>query len=89
MRRYISQLVVLVGLAAALAGCDSNNTDGGSVAGVLGTELVVKQTTPQIAYELRVSEPARVTLTLETPARVTEVRMFECSQPGDIAENRS
>ena len=88
MRRYISQLVVLLGLAAALAGYASTNTDGGSVAVVLGTELVVKQTTPQIAYELRVSEPARLTLTLEMPARVTEVRMFECSLPRDVSANR-
>ncbi|MEM8532904.1 MAG: hypothetical protein AAGF95_18800 [Chloroflexota bacterium] len=48
-------------------------------ASVLGTDLFLTQTSSSIDYELHVSEPAKVTLTLDTLARSIEATLFECS----------
>lgn len=86
--RPSTRRALILGIAVFLAGCASTTATETPVASALGTALVVKQTTPQIVYEVHVSNPAEVTLTLETLARVTEIKMFECSQTTDIANGQ-
>lgn len=76
MNRYLLQTLLCIGCVSALVACSQTHTPAASV---LGTNLFLTQTASSIDYELHVSEPAKVTLTLDTQARSIETTLFECS----------
>ena len=76
MNRHLLQTILCVGSMSVLVACSQTQTPKASV---LGTDLFLNQTSSSIDYELHVSKPAKVTLTLDTLARSIEATLFECS----------
>ena len=76
MNRRLLQTILCVGSMSVLVACSQTQTPKASV---LGTDLFLNQTASSIDYELHISEPAKITLTLDTLARSIEATLFECS----------
>ncbi|NOK63750.1 MAG: hypothetical protein GFH27_549285n357 [Chloroflexi bacterium AL-W] len=76
MKLRLLQIILCISGVSVLVGCTQPSIPTTSV---LGTDLFLTQTSSNISYELHVSEPAKVSLTLDREARSTEMTLFECS----------